>query len=50
MLGALGLFLAARRYRFRAARAGAEQGNLSPDEQARLAEILGRDDDRPAAR
>jgi cytochrome c-type biogenesis protein CcmH len=50
MLGAFGLFLAARRYRSGAARAGAEQGNLSPDEQARLAEILGRDDDRPAAR
>jgi cytochrome c-type biogenesis protein CcmH len=50
MLGAFGLFLAARRYRSGAARASAEQGNLSPDEQARLAEILGRDDDRPAAR
>jgi cytochrome c-type biogenesis protein CcmH len=50
MLGAFGLFLAARRYRSGAARASAEQANLSPDEQARLAEILGRDDDRPAAR
>src|SRR5499427_111198 len=50
LVGAFGLFVAARRYRSGTARASAEQGNLSADEQARLAEILGRDDDRPAAR
>jgi cytochrome c-type biogenesis protein CcmH len=50
LVGAFGLFVAARRYRSGAARASAEQGNLSPQEQARLAEILGRDDDTPAAR
>src|SRR5712692_1291078 len=50
LVGAFGLFVAARRYRSGAARASAEQRNLSPQEQARLAEILGRDDDRPAAR
>jgi len=49
LVGAFGLFVAARRYRPGAARASAELTNLSPQEQARLAEILGRDDDRPAA-
>jgi cytochrome c-type biogenesis protein CcmH len=50
LVGVFGLFVAARRYRSGAARASAEQGNLSPQEQARLAEILDRDDDSPAAR
>ena len=50
LVGAFGLFVAARRYRSEAARASAEQGNLSPQEQARLAEILDRDDDSPGAR
>jgi cytochrome c-type biogenesis protein CcmH len=49
LVGAFGLFVVARRYRSGPARASAEQGNLSPQEQARLAEILGRDDDTPAA-
>jgi len=49
LVGAFGLFVAAHRYRSGAARASAELTNLSPQEQARLAEILGRDDDRPAA-
>src|SRR5437879_6186840 len=38
LVGAFGLFVAARRYRSGAARASAEQRNLSPQEQARLAE------------
>ena len=43
LVGALGLFVAARRYRAAAAHASREQSNLSPQEQARLAEILDRD-------
>src|SRR5262249_29986120 len=44
LAGASGLFLAARRYRSGTAVAPAEQANLSPQEQARLAEILGCDE------
>jgi len=44
LVGAFGLFLAARRYRSGTAVAPAEQANLSPQEQARLAEILGCDE------
>src|SRR6266852_5680219 len=43
LVGAFGLFVAARRYRSAAGPGTAEQANLSPQEQARLAEILGRD-------
>ena len=44
LVGAFGLFVAARRYRAAAGAATAEQAHLSPQEQARLAEILGRDE------
>src|SRR5262252_8544124 len=44
LVGAFGLFLAARRYRSGTAVAPAEQANLSPQAQARLAEILGCDE------
>jgi cytochrome c-type biogenesis protein CcmH len=44
LIGALGLLLGARRYRLRAAPAGAREAALSPAEQAKLSEILGEPD------
>ena len=46
LIGAFGLFLAARRYRVNSAAATVESAKLSAAEEARLAELLRRDDGR----